>query len=47
MKDNDIKLAPSYPYVKDTEGKYVRIPERLFPEIISLIQTRCGGLEYC
>jgi len=47
MKDNDIKLAPSYPYVKDTEGKNVRIPTQLFSEIISLIQTRCGSLEYC
>lgn len=47
LKDNDIDLAPSYPYVKDTAGKNVRIPAQLFPEIVALIQARCGGLEYC
>lgn len=47
VKDNNIVLQPSYPYVEDTEGKNVRIPTQLFSEIIALILTRCGTIEYC
>jgi ParB family chromosome partitioning protein len=46
IEQNQIKLAPAFPYVKDTEGKNVRIPEILFPEIISLIEEHMGALEY-
>jgi ParB family chromosome partitioning protein len=46
IEQNQIKLAPAFPYVKDTDGKNVRIPEILFPEIISLIEEHMGALEY-
>jgi len=46
IQQNNIVLAPSFPYVKDTDGKNVKIPQHLFEDVIALIQTRCGRLEY-
>ena len=46
IQQNNIVLAPSFPYVKDSNGKNVRIPQTLFPDIISLIKSKTGSLEY-
>jgi len=47
IQQNNIILAPSYPYVKDENGKNVRIPQNLFADIIALIKSKTGGiLEY-
>ena len=47
IQQNNIILAPSYPYVKDENGKNVKIPETLFADIIILIKSKNGGqLDY-
>jgi ParB family chromosome partitioning protein len=46
LQQNNIVLAPSFPYVKDVDGKNVRIPETLYGEIIKLIEDRNGRLDY-
>jgi hypothetical protein len=47
IQENNIGLAPSFPYVKDENGTSVKIPEALFPDVITLIKSRSGGiLEY-
>jgi ParB/RepB/Spo0J family partition protein len=47
IKQNNILLAPSFPYVNDENGKIVKIPETLFAEVIALIKTKNNGqLEY-
>lgn len=46
LESNNIVLAPSFPYVKDSMGKNVKIPESLYADIIEIIQSRTGTLEY-
>ena len=46
IQDNSIVLAPSFPYVKDAEGKNVKIPECLFEDVIELIKYKIGAIEY-
>ena len=46
IEQNKIMLAPSFPYVTDKEGKNVRIPETLYEEVIDLIMSRAGSLDY-
>ncbi|EKX43909.1 hypothetical protein GUITHDRAFT_72636 [Guillardia theta CCMP2712] len=46
INSNNIKLAPSYPYVKDEHDRYIRIPEELYEDIIKLIELKTGTLEY-
>jgi hypothetical protein len=46
IEQNKIMLAPSFPYVTDKEGKNVRIPESLYEEVIDLIMSRAGSLDY-
>ncbi len=46
IQDNDIRLAPSFPFVKDNDGKNIRIPDILFPDVIKLILQKEGKLEY-
>ena len=47
IKQNNISLAPSFPYVNDENGKIVKIPETLFAEVIALIKSKNNGqLEY-
>ena len=46
LEDNNIELAPSFPYVKDAEGKNVKIPVSLFGDVINLIKNKVGTLEY-
>ena len=44
---NDIKLAPSYPYVfENSTGKKIRIPVELYDDIIDLIKVS-GAVIYC
>ena len=46
---NNIKLAPSFPYVFDkSSGQNIRIPNNMFDEIINLIKNKSNGnLFYC
>lgn len=46
MADNNVKLAPSFPYVRDSSGQNIRIPESLWPDVIQLIKQKMGGLQY-
>lgn len=47
IQSNNIKLAPSYPYVIESgTNKHVKIPSFLFSSIISLIKEKTGNLEY-
>ena len=47
IQQNNIRLAPSFPYVKDENGKNIRIPENLFNEVITLIKSKTNNnLEY-
>ena len=47
IKENNVQLAPSFPYVKDEDGKNVKIPENIFTDVITLIKSKTGGvLEY-
>lgn len=46
INSNNIKLAPSYPYVKDINNRCIKIPEELYEDIINLIQSKTGTLEY-
>lgn len=47
IQQNNIKFAPSFPYVIDDKNdKYVRIPELLYKDIINLIQNKQGYVEY-
>ena len=46
LADNQIKLAPAFPYVKDSDGKNVKIPQSLFSDVIQLIKNKTGSLEY-
>ena len=46
IQDNKIMLAPSYPYVTTHDGKYIKIPEDLFNDVINLIQNKKGQIEY-
>jgi len=45
IEDNQMEFAPSFPYVLDGEGKYIKIPIQLFGEVIELIKKK-GVLEY-
>lgn len=42
---NNMKLAPSYPYVIDGE-KMIKIPEDMFSTIVDLIKKTKGNIEY-
>lgn len=46
---NNIKLAPSFPYIFDkSSGQNIRIPDNLFDDIINLIKNKNNGnLSYC
>jgi ParB/RepB/Spo0J family partition protein len=46
IQQNNIVLAPSFPYVKAGDGKNVRIPEHLYEEVVTLIMNRVGSLDY-
>jgi len=46
LQENNIVLAPSFPYVMDAEGKNVKIPISLYEDVINLIKTKTGILEY-
>jgi ParB family chromosome partitioning protein len=46
IQQNQIILAPAFPYVKDSTGKHIKIPESLYDDVILLIQNRTGTLEY-
>jgi ParB family chromosome partitioning protein len=46
LQDNSIVLAPSFPYVKDKDGKNVKIPTSLFEDVVELIKCKIGTLEY-
>ena len=47
IQQNNIILAPSFPYVKDnSNNKNVRIPPNCFDDIITLIKNKCGSLDY-
>ena len=46
LADNQVKLAPAFPYVKDSDGKNVKIPQSLFSDVIQLIKNKTGSLEY-
>ncbi len=46
LSDSNINLAPSFPYVIDQKGKFVKIPEDLFENIINLIKKTKKHLEY-
>jgi len=46
LQQNSIELAPSFPYVPDTDGRNLRIPQNLFGEIVTLIRARMGEVEY-
>jgi len=46
IQQNNIKLAPSFPYIKDSDDKYIRIPTSCYDDIITLIKNKCGSLEY-
>lgn len=47
IQQNNVKLAPAFPYVRDETGKSVRIPQNLFADVIALIKSKTGGmLEY-
>jgi len=46
IQQNNIKLAPSFPYIKDSDDKYIRIPTNCYDDIITLIKNKCGSLEY-
>jgi ParB family chromosome partitioning protein len=46
IQQNNIELAPSFPYVKDEDGNNVKIPPNLFSDIIVLIKSKSGVLEY-
>ena len=47
IRHNNIKLAPSFPYVIDTtEEKHVRIPEEMYNEVINLLKSKYGTLYY-
>jgi len=47
LEQNNIVLAPSFPYVMDEAEKNIRIPPHLFADVIALIKSKMGGvLEY-
>ena len=47
IKQNNISVAPSFPYVIDINGKFIKIPKHLFQDIIILIKNKCeGNIEY-
>jgi len=46
VQQNNIKLAPTCPYVTDISGRYIKIPKQLYPDIINLIINNSDGLEY-
>jgi ParB family chromosome partitioning protein len=46
LVQNNIKLAPSFPYVEDADGKLIRIPKNLYSDVVALIQSKTGNLEY-
>jgi len=46
IQQNNIKLAPSFPYITDSDGKDIRIPTNCYYDIITLIKNKCGSLEY-
>lgn len=47
IQSNNIKLAPSFPYVEDPNtNKNVRIPNFLYSNIINLIKEKTGHIEY-
>ena len=48
LYDNNVKLAPAEPYVKDVETRqFVRIPTNMYTEIVNLIKLKLNGnIEY-
>jgi len=46
IQQNNIKLAPTCPYVTDISGRFIKIPKQLYPEIITLIVNNSDSLEY-
>lgn len=47
IKENNVILLPSFPYVIDENRKCVKIPENIFADVITLIKSKTGGvLEY-
>lgn len=47
IQENNIILAPSFPYVKDEAGKNIKIPHDLYADVIALIKSKTGNvLEY-
>jgi len=46
LQASSVKLAPSCPYVKTSDDKYVKIPEDMYQDIVDLIQIEKGTLEY-
>ena len=44
LHDHQITLAPSFPYVVEVEtGKFVRIPEVMYGEVLDLIKLKSNG----
>jgi hypothetical protein len=46
IAQNNIALAPAFPYVIDSDGKYVKIPKDVFGDVIKLIKIKYNNLEY-
>ena len=47
LQHNNISLAPSFPYIIDSTGKFIKIPEHLYSDIIYFIKDKCdGNIEY-
>lgn len=47
IQHNKITLAPSFPYVIDSNGKFIKIPKHLYSDIIALIKHKSdGNIEY-
>jgi ParB/RepB/Spo0J family partition protein len=39
LEKSNVILAPSYPYVPDRDGNYIRIPEALYADVLALIRN--------
>lgn len=47
IQHNNLLKAPTCPYVTDLNGRFVKIPEELYPDVITLIVNNSDdGLEY-
>ena len=47
IQHNNLTTAPTCPYVTDVNGRFIKIPKNLYPEIITLIVNNSDdGLEY-